>query len=475
MSNLMASMATAGNALDVYQQALTVVQNNITNSSTPGYATQSLNMVAQPLDVAGGLAGGVAAQGLESSRDEYAEDEVRRQLQSLGTYESQSSGLSSIDNLFDVTGNSGIPADLNNLFSSFSAWATSPNSASAQQMVISNAGNLASDIHSLSASLVQASGDVEGQIGSTVTQINQLASTIQQYNVQRLQQGSSDPGTDAGLTSSLQQLSELADVSVLNQADGTVTVLMSGGSPLVMGTSQYSISSGLSVSSGAANQQSPPSSQILDSQGNDVTSQIQGGKLGGLLDVHNHVLASLVGDGQQAGSLNQFAQAFADTVNGILQSGTVSTDSGAAKGAPLFVYDNSDPTLAAASFALNPAITPDQLAPVDAQGNANGNANQLASLASSTSAGGVNGLTFGDFFSGIASYVGQESSTASTNQQAQQQVVTQTEALRDQASGVSLDDQAVALLSFQKGYEATARLLTTLNSIAETAINMITE
>jgi len=191
--------------------------------------------------------------------------------------------------------------------------------------------------------------------------------------------------------------------------------------------------------------------------------------------VHNHVLASLVGDGQRAGSLNQFAQSFADTVNGILQSGTVSTDSGAAKGAPLFVYDNSDPTLAAASFALNPAITPDQLAPVDAHGNANGNANQLASLASSTSAGGVNGLTFGDFFSGIASYVGQESSTASTNQQAQQQVVTQTEALRDQASGVSLDDQAVALLSFQKGYEATARLLTTLNSIAETAINMITE
>ena len=173
----------------------------------------------------------------------------------------------------------------------------------------------------LSASLVQASGDVEGQIGSTVTQINQLASTIQQYNVQRLQQGSSDPGTDAGLPSSLQQLSELVDVSVLNQADGTVTVLMSGGSPLVMGTSQYSISSGLSVSSGAANQQSPPSAQILDSQGNDITSQIQGGKLGGLLDVNNNVLASLVGDGNQAGSLNQFAKAFADTVNGILNRG----------------------------------------------------------------------------------------------------------------------------------------------------------
>ena len=475
MSNLMASMATAGNALDVYQRALTVVQNNITNSTTPGYATQSLNLSARPLDAAGGLAGGVAAQGLASARDEYAEEEVRRQLQSLGKYETQTSGVSSIESLFDVTGNSGIPADLNNLYSSFSAWAASPNSASARQMVIANAGNLASDVHSLAGSLAQVSDDVESQIGSTVTQIDQLAADIQQYNVERLRQGSSDPGSDANLHSSLEQLSELVDVSVVNQPDGTVTVLMDGGSPLVAGASQYSISSGLAVPSGAANPQSPPSSQIFDSQGNDVTSQIQGGKLGGLLDVHNRVLASLVGDGQQAGSLNQFAKAFADTVNGILESGTVSTDSGAAKGAALFTYDDSDPTLAAGTFALNSAITGSDLAPVDASGNANGNANELASLASSTSAGGIDGLTFGDFFSQIASFVGRESSTASTNETSQESVVSQTKSLRDQASGVSLDQQAVLLLQFQKSYAATARLLSTLNNLLDTTINLIAE
>ena len=475
MSNLMTTLATAGHALDVYQQALDVVQNNITNSTTPGYATQSLNLASRPFDVASGLAGGVAAQGLDSARDEYAEEEVRRQLQSLGKYETQTSGVASIENLFDVTGNSGIPADLNNLYSSFSAWAASPDSTSARQMVIANAGILASDVQSLAGSLAKVSGNVESQIGSTVTHINQLASNIQEYNVERLRQGSSDPGSDAGLHSSLEQLSELVDVSVVNQPDGTVMVLMNGGSPLVAGTSQYSISSGQAVPSGAANPQSPPSSQILDSQGNDITSQIQGGKLGGLLDVHNRVLASLAGDGQQAGSLNQFAKAFADTVNSILQSGTVSPDSGAAQGAPLFVYDHSDATAAAGSFALNPALTPGQLAPVDAQGNANGNANQLASLANSTSAGGVNGVTFGDFFSGIASFVGMESSTASTNQTSQESVVSQTKSLRDQASGVSLDQQAVLLLQFQKGYEATARLLSTLNSITETTINLITE
>jgi flagellar hook-associated protein 1 FlgK len=75
----------------------------------------------------------------------------------------------------------------------------------------------------------------------------------------------------------------------------------------------------------------------------------------------------------------------------------------------------------------------------------------------------------------MASFVGSESSTASTNQQSQQQVVTQTRALRDQASGVSLDQQAVLLLQFQKSYDATARLLTTLNDLLDTTINMITE
>ena len=61
MPNLLASLSSAGNALDVFQQALTVIQNNVNNSSTPGYASQTLNITAQPFDVASGAAGGIAA------------------------------------------------------------------------------------------------------------------------------------------------------------------------------------------------------------------------------------------------------------------------------------------------------------------------------------------------------------------------------------------------------------------------------
>ena len=430
-----------------------------------------MNLAARPFDLTSGLVGGVAARGLVSARDEYAEEAVRQQVQSLGSYQARAQGASSIESLFDVSGSTGIPADLDQLLQSFSAWSVAPDSAVARQTVIASAGKLADGVRQLSGSLVTTAQNTRSEIGSTVDQINQLTSTIQQYNVQRLRQSAPDPGQDANMHSALEQLAQLADVSDLTQPDGTVTVLLSGGSPLVLGDTQNSLSATAAAPGGAANPLAPPSVQILDSQGNQITGQIQSGKLGGLLDVHNRVLASLVGDGQQTGSLNRFAQAFADSVNGILQSGFTAPGNGASPGSALFVYDHSDPTTAAGSLTVNPNLTPSDLAPVDAQGNSNGSALALASLA--ISANVVDGLSFGGFFSGIAAAVGRESATAQENQQTQQQVVAQVRSLRDQTSGVSLDEQAVMLLEFQRSYQATARLLTTLNDVADATINLI--
>jgi len=91
---------------------------------------------------------------------------------------------------------------------------------------------------------------------------------------------------------------------VVNQPDGTVTVLMDGGSPLVWAPAILDFER----SGGRQRRRNPhplPPARFWTRRGNDITSQIQGGKLAGLLDTHNRVLASLVGDGQQAGSLNQ--------------------------------------------------------------------------------------------------------------------------------------------------------------------------
>jgi flagellar hook-associated protein 1 FlgK len=257
----------------------------------------------------------------------------------------------------------------------------------------------------------------------------------------------------------------LVDFSTVTASDGTVTVTLAGGTPLVIGQQVNPLS--LSASGGA---QSPPPAEILDSQGDNVTAQATGGQLGGLLNVQNGLLASYIGDSQQQGSLNELAQSLADTINGILESGTVSTASGAASGSALFTYNAVNPTGVAASLKVNPNITPDQLAPVDPSGAANGNANALAALSSAPS---LNGMSFTQYYSQMAAAVGQQNSDATSNQTTQQQALAQAESLRDSVSGVSLDDQAVQVLQFQQAYQASAQVLSVLNTLAQATIDLI--
>jgi flagellar hook-associated protein 1 FlgK len=45
--------------------------------------------------------------------------------------------------------------------------------------------------------------------------------------------------------------------------------------------------------------------------------------------------------------------------------------------------------------------------------------------------------------------------------------------VREQTSGVSLDEEATRLIQFQRGYQACAQLLSVLSSLTGTVINML--
>jgi flagellar hook-associated protein 1 FlgK len=470
-------MSAAGNALGAFQQALTTTQNNVTNSSTEGYAKQTVNLTAQPFDVADGMAGGVTAQTPIDSRDQYAEESVQQATQTLGLYTAQTNATSTLQGYFDVSGSGGLSSALTGLFQSFSAWSTTPSDSTARQNVLTAANSTAQAINGLASSLTSEAGSLDTEIGDTVSQINSIETEIQQYNTAKLQNPADDPGADAQLYSALDSLSSLVNFSTVKQSDGTVSIVLASGTPLVMGTQTYALSSNASVSATPTpvNASPPTTGHVLDSQGNDITSEITSGSLGGLLDIRNGLLGSILGNSQEQGSLNTLAQTLADTVNTILTSGTVSSDTGAANGTALFTYDTAHPTNVAASLALNPAITPDELAPVDLQGNSNGNANALAALenASGTSAGTIGGVSLIQYYAGVASAVGTANSTASDNQTTQQQVVSTATSLRDTVSGVSQDQEAINLTAFEKDYEGAAQVLTTLDTMCEALINMM--
>ena len=112
----------------------------------------------------------------------YVDSAVQSQMQTLGLYTAQNQGRA-LQSFFDVSGTTGVSAALSNLYSSFSAWSTTPTDPVAQQSVISAAGSVASSIQGLSNSLTQTSQQLGQQVDSTVSEINNLASQIQQYNV----------------------------------------------------------------------------------------------------------------------------------------------------------------------------------------------------------------------------------------------------------------------------------------------------
>ena len=466
MGGLFSSLSNSLGALQAVESALAVSQNNVSNANTPGNADQVAVLNSQSFNLSGGLTGGVEYGGTRSTQNEYVDQAVQTQFSAQGYFNAQSSPLSSIQSLFDVSGQTGLTGDINALFQSFSAWSATPNTTTAQA-VLTQAQTVAQDFQAASASLSQTTTSVNQQISANVNQINTLASAIQTDNV-AIQNGGgvSNPGVQANLEASLESLSQVANVTTSFAANGTATVLLGGQTPLVMGSQQFAIQASFS---GSGN---PAGASILDSNGQDITSQVTQGSLGGLLSVSNTILPSIQGNGTQQGSLNQLAQQIADRVNSVLTSAQTS---GGQAGTPLFTYDATDPSDVAQTLALDPTTTASNLAPVAPGPPAvsNGAALQLSNLGNSTApADQIGGQTILQFLSGMATQAGQNAANATAGSDLHTQLLTQSQALQTQVSGVSLDAEAAQVLQLQQEYQAAGKMVTVIDTLANTLITM---
>jgi flagellar hook-associated protein 1 FlgK len=476
--SLFSALGSSAGTIYTIEQALNVTQNNISNASTPGYVEQTPTLEALPGDVSEGLTGGVTQGETVSARDQFAEQNVRSENSGLGTFEQQVESLTALQNNFDISGNTGIPAAFNQLFSAFSGWSNSPNDPSAQAAVLQGAQGAASAFQQTAAAVSQAASDTTNQIQSLVGQINNYATQISQDNAKIQAGGKNDPAIDADVNTALENLSEIAGVSTLRQSDGTVTVLLGGQTTLVSGSQSYAIGADISVPRTPAptNPAGPPGATIVDANGNDISTSVTGGKLYGALNVLNDVLPAIQGNGSQPGALNILAKSFADRVNGLLTAGDSSSGPPAQPGVPLFTYDSSNPTNAAASLAADPSVTGPQLAAIDPGPPvvSNGTALNLAALASPTDpASEIGGQSYTQYFGSIAANVGSALSTAQNGQTLQTSLVAQARSMRQQTSGVSLDQEAATVLQLQQSYDAASKVLTVVDEMLQSTMDLI--
>lgn len=108
MGTLFTSLLNSTSALQVFGRSLDVIQNNISNANTPGYAKQSQSLIAAPFDPHAGFTGGVIAGPVISARSEFLEQAVRAQQEALGFAGQKAGDLGLIEPLFDLTSDSGL-------------------------------------------------------------------------------------------------------------------------------------------------------------------------------------------------------------------------------------------------------------------------------------------------------------------------------------------------------------------------------
>ncbi len=452
MGDLATSMINAATALQVYEGALEVTENNVTNANTPGYATQVATLVAQPFNVQTGSPGGVELGASQSTRDQFLEQSVRTQQTAYSYDQQQVSDLSTVQNYFSLSTSSGIAPAMTALFNSFSQLSVTPNDTVARQTVLNDAQTLAQNFNQTASQLLSEQTDLQQSTSSTIQAINQLGTTIAQINADNPVDlgGGVDAVVDAQLNSALDQLSQYVNFTVLQQGNGQVSVYLGGQTPLVMGDQSFAIQGDFSS----------PQTAILSSTGADITSQLTGGQLGAQINDNNNLIPSYLS------GLNTLAQTLADQVNTTLDQGV--DESGASPSTDLFAYNASDG--AALTLSVN-SLTPDQIAAASpgATGG-NGNALALAALANAT---GVGGYTFAQAYGNIGGQVGDDLSTAQDNSSTDQSLLSQAETLRQQTSGVSLDEQAENVLEYERSYDAISKMISTLNDLSLDVINIL--
>jgi len=451
MSSLLSTMFLATGAMAADQGALEATTNNAANVNTPGYSRQLPILQENPPVVVGKLTFGmgVSLAKLESVRDPILQLSIQQETGQQGALNSFTSALSQAQSLF-TAGASDIGSEISNLFSSISQLSTNPSSIALRQGVLTAASNLTSSFNNTASNLSSQRSNLDLNVVQSVQQVNTLTQQIAGLNGQitTLQNLGQEAGTFIDQRDVLiNQLSGLIDVSEI-KSDSGITLTTSNGTALVSGTRSFA----LTTQPGASGVQ-----HIL-SQGNDITSTLTSGALGGLIEVRDQKIPGLLT------SLDTLASGLSTAFN---SANTTGFDLNGNIGSALFT-----PVVGAGSAAnIGVAVTDPALIAASSDGSAGSNGN-LANFSAIQNQTIIAGTTPTTYYSNIVFSVGNDVSNGTAELQSSQLVLQQLQDQRGSISGVSLDEEAANMTRYQQAYDAAARIVTTVNQMLETVINM---
>jgi flagellar hook-associated protein 1 FlgK len=458
--------------MSAQQLAVQIASQNIANADTEGYSRQRVEL-ATTISTSfpyGNVGTGVSVQTITRARDSMLDAQYRQDSAGSTQAQTTSSALDQIQQMFGEPSDSGLSASLDQFWSSWSDLANDPTNGAAKGAVRQAGDSVASTLNRFAAQLDAQDQTNRESANSDVSQINQLAKQVTDYNNKIIAQESTG-NTANDLRDArdrlLDQLSNLTGGQTVERSNGNVAFFV-GGRMLVDGA----VSKQMQFTDGQ-----PPQLKFTDDPQPLVGV---GGKLGAEVDVSANQIPKVMSQ------LDSIAKTLVTTVNAIhngatAYSGTPPVATTAGNFFSVGTGAATDPAFTARGIKLDASLNTSDKVAAAAANTGNGNsdvATAMANLRDQTipitdSTGTiVSTNSIGGFFNQAIGQLGTAAKYAQDDATVQQTLASNSQTRRTSVSGVSTDDELVSVIQHQHSYQAAARLVSVVDEMTQTLVNL---
>lgn len=479
----------AKTGLHVSQKGINLAGHNIANADTEGYTRQRLYLssiepgsaVARYLPVANGAIGrGVDVEAVEQLRNAYVDRALRGETSSLGQWETRTEELEYIEALFNTTSSASLSKSLSNFFNSVQELSKDPVSKEIRTNMQQTAITLTQTLNHYYRQLTDLRSEMNDSISVSVDRINEITKSIAEYNLSiETYELSGERANDLKDKRNLllDELSSLVDMEYSTDSQGRLSVRIAGNTVVDHGTSYD-----LKVKADANGFYTVHMTDAAETQVNYTN-----GKMAGYKQLRDGNTPDDIGIPYLIEGLNTLARSIAQQFNDIHKTGWTMPHDGidSQTGVYLFHVDVTGgvedyASVTAGNIKLSDAVLNDvyqiaasskqiDLSSSDPQDKNNEIALKLAGLGTSSTTMG--NTTFEGYLKNLVVELGVSSAHASTTLASQQALVNNLEARRESISGVSVDEEMVQLMKFQHMYNASSRVITTIDEALDKLIN----
>lgn len=282
-------LGTAMSGLMAFQRSLDTTSHNIANVNTEGYSRQRVELNSRLPQYTGGsyIGQGVDVATVTRSYDQFITNQLTASTSAFAETNTFSTLAARVDNIV-ASEATGLSTSLKAFFNSANGVANDPTSLAARQVMVSEAGSLSQQFNRLSSQFDSLRNEANGQMQSTVDEINALAANIAELNgkiaVVATRSFDAQPPNDLldQRDALVTKISEKLSVTAIPQQDGTVSLFVGKGQALVLGTAPAK----LTVVGSSAD----PSHKEILLGGQDIGKDITGGELSGAIKFRDQVL-----------------------------------------------------------------------------------------------------------------------------------------------------------------------------------------